>query len=195
MKKMIFFLKAMHPIGQSQHSCGFAVVVVYATQEQRIFPLRGVSHTVTSRTFVCRKCRCRPSGRSAILRGHPLTPGRNMKKKEGMLLSKRKEPPRIAIRVTDKEKETIFRLAEKCGLSASEYARQRALGYEPRAVLPDAFFIFCEKLDKLTEAPFSTEVNKAALKLIRDMSAVLISPGKEDMKLWQQQDSGPSEES
>ena len=110
-------------------------------------------------------------------------------------MSKRKEPPRIAIRVTDKEKETILRLAKKCGLSASEYARQRALGYEPRAVLPDAFFVFCEKLDKLTEAPFSKEVNKAALKLIRDMDAALVSPGKEDMKQWQQQASGPSEES
>ena len=39
----------------------------------------------------------------------------------------------------DEKKDTIFRLAEKCGLSASEYGRQRALGYEPRAVLPDAF--------------------------------------------------------
>lgn len=96
-------------------------------------------------------------------------------------MSKRKEPPRIAIRTTEKEKETIFKLAEKCGLSASEYARQRALGYEPRAVLPNAFFIFCEKLDALTEAPFSKEVNKAALKLIRDMDAALISPGKEDV--------------
>ena len=108
-------------------------------------------------------------------------------------MSKRKEPPRIAIRVTDKEKETILRLSKKCGLSASEYTRQRALGYEPRAVLPDAFFIFCEKLDALTEAPFSKEVNKAALKLIRDMDAALISPGKEDMKQWRLPDSGQSE--
>ena len=96
-------------------------------------------------------------------------------------MSKRKDPPRIVIRATEKEKDTIFRLAEKCGLSVSEYGRQRALGYEPRAVLPDAFFVFCEKLDKLTEAPFSKEVNKAALKLIRDMNAALISPGKEDV--------------
>jgi hypothetical protein len=110
-------------------------------------------------------------------------------------MNKRKEPPRIVIRVTEKEKDTIFRLAAKCGLSASEYGRQRALGYEPRAVLPDAFFVFCEKLDALTEAPFSKEVNKAALKLIRNMDAALISPGKEDMKQWRQQASGPSEES
>ena len=109
-------------------------------------------------------------------------------------MSKRKEPPRIVIRVTEKEKDTIFRLAEKCGLSASEYGRQRALGYEPRAVLPDAFFVFCEKLDMLTDVPFSKEINKAALKLIRDMDAALISPGKENIQQWQPPDSGPSEE-
>ena len=116
-------------------------------------------------------------------------------KKEGMLLSIRKDSPRVSIRMTSKEKDNIFRLAEKCGLSASEYTRQRALGYEPRAVLPDAFFVFCEKLDALTEAPFSKEVNKSALKLIRDIDAALVSPGKEDMKLWRPPDSGPSEES
>ena len=110
-------------------------------------------------------------------------------------MSKRKEAPRISIRVTSKEKDSIFRLAEKCGISASEYTRQRALGYEPRAVLPDAFFVFCEKLDALTESPFSKEVNKAALKLIRDMDTALISPGKEDMKQWQPPAFGPSEES
>ena len=43
-------------------------------------------------------------------------------------MSKRKDPPRIVIRVTEREKDTIFRLPEKCGLSASEYARQRAIG-------------------------------------------------------------------
>ena len=134
------------------------------------------------------------TGRAEISRGHPLTPGIFMK--EGMLLSKRKEPPRIAMRVTAKEKERILKLAEKCGISASEYARQRALGYEPRSVLPDAFFIFCEKLDSLTEVPFSKEVNDAALKLIRDMTTALISPGKErDATAWRPPDSGLSEES
>ena len=99
----------------------------------------------------------------------------------------------IVVPVSSKEKDSIFRLAEKCGISASEYTRQRALGYEPRAVLPDAFFIFCEKLDALTEAPFSKEVNKSALKLIRDMNAALISPGKERDATWLPQASGPSE--
>jgi len=42
----------------------------------------------------------------------------------------------LFIRVSEKEKTTIEKNAKKCGLSVSEYLRQRALGYMPRAVLP-----------------------------------------------------------
>lgn len=45
---------------------------------------------------------------------------------------------RIAVRVTAKEKEKIQTKARKCGLSTTEYVKQRALGYEPRTVPPDA---------------------------------------------------------
>ena len=41
----------------------------------------------------------------------------------------------LFIRVSEKEKNLIKRNAEKCGLSVSEYLRQRALGYMPRAVM------------------------------------------------------------
>ena len=37
----------------------------------------------------------------------------------------------INIRVTVTEKKKVTMLARKCGLSLSEYLRQRALGYEP----------------------------------------------------------------
>ena len=47
---------------------------------------------------------------------------------------------RIAVRVTAKEKEKIQSKARKCGLSTTEYVKQRALGYEPKAVPPDALF-------------------------------------------------------
>ena len=40
----------------------------------------------------------------------------------------------INVRVTVTEKKKVTMLARKCGLSLSEYLRQRALGYEP---LPD----------------------------------------------------------
>ena len=47
---------------------------------------------------------------------------------------------RIAVRVTAIEKDKIQYKARKCGLSTSEYFKQSALGYEPRAVSPDALF-------------------------------------------------------
>lgn len=55
---------------------------------------------------------------------------------------------RIAVRVTAIEKEKIRAKAHKCGLSAAEYVKQRALWYEPRAVPPDALFACLERLGK-----------------------------------------------
>ena len=43
----------------------------------------------------------------------------------------RKRSVGINIRVTVTEKKKVTMLARKCGLSLSEYLRQRALGYEP----------------------------------------------------------------
>ena len=105
-----------------------------------------------------------------------------------------KQDTRIVARVTQKEKERVNSLAKACGLSTTEYIRQRALGFEPRSVSPDALFIFCEKLDALVEAPFSAEVNAAALALLKDISGTLIAPRKENMRKWQPQDSGPSKD-
>ncbi len=93
-------------------------------------------------------------------------------------MGRKKEPPRVAVRLTESEKKKIEAAAAKCGLSVSEYMRQRALGYEPKEVLPNAFFVFCEKLDKLTEAPFSEAVNAEAEGLIQELSR-LIAPDRE----------------
>ena len=109
-------------------------------------------------------------------------------------MAKKKESPRIAFRLTEREKKQVLGLAARCGLTLSEYLRQRALGFEPKAVQPDAYFILCEKLDRLTEPPFSEEVNEAAIKLIRDMDEMLIAPQKGG-DVWQRQASGPSGES
>ena len=106
----------------------------------------------------------------------------------------KKEDIRIVARVTQKEKERINSIAQRCGLSTTEYIRQRALGFEPRSVPPGALFAFCEKLDVLIEPPFSAEVNAAALALLRDISDTLIAPRKENMRKWQPQDSGPSKD-
>ena len=42
-------------------------------------------------------------------------------------------------------------LARKCGLSLSEYLRQRALGYEPGGHPPMEVFNVLDKLDEIAE--------------------------------------------
>lgn len=88
---------------------------------------------------------------------------------------------RIDIRAKPKEKERIKRLAEKCNLSVSEYVVQRALGYEPRTVLPDAFFDFYNKLCEVcnTEGALSAQTETALLDLIDRIHSEMLLPGKE----------------
>ena len=104
----------------------------------------------------------------------------------------KKEDIRIVARVTRREKERITAYAKRCGLSTTEYLRQRALGYEPKGAVPDALFHFCEKVDALIETPFSTDVNKAAITLLKEITKEIILPRKEDTRRWQPQASGPS---
>ena len=93
---------------------------------------------------------------------------------KGMMLIENKKPrTRIEVRLTEKQKEQIDHAARKCGITQSEYLRQRALGGEPKAVLPDAFFVCCEKLDRLTRAPYAKDVNDAALAVLTDMKDIL----------------------
>ena len=96
---------------------------------------------------------------------------------------------RLAFRVTKKQKQQIDDAACKCGLRQSEYLRQRALGYAPKAMLPDAFFVCCERLDRMTRKPFSREVNEAALAVLREMNMILLKGGEVDT--WPPPDSGP----
>ena len=57
----------------------------------------------------------------------------------------------INIRVTVTEKKKVTMLAKKCGLSLSEYLRQRALGYEPGGHPPKEVFDVLDKLDDIAE--------------------------------------------
>ena len=98
---------------------------------------------------------------------------------------------RIVARVTEKEKKKIERNASKCGLSTSEYVKQRALGFEQKPVLPDAFFHFCEKIDELMELPLSDDVNKKIIELMTNLEIEFVKPRKEDVNEWLSQDSGP----
>ena len=80
-------------------------------------------------------------------------------------------------------------MAGKCGLSQTEYIRQRALGYEPKTALPDEFFKLGEKLDKLIEKDDSEELRALSEELLREMLVVL-KPSKEEVSKWQPQASG-----
>lgn len=64
---------------------------------------------------------------------------------------------RIAVRVAAKEKEKIQSRARKCRLSTTEYVKQRALGYKPRGIPPDALFLCLEKLSELADKAISPE--------------------------------------
>ena len=85
---------------------------------------------------------------------------------------------RIAVRVTAKEKEKIQAKARKCGLSTTEYVKQRALGYEPRSIPPDALFVLLEKISELEEKSTSDELNAKIGILLRGIAAALLLPGK-----------------
>ena len=86
---------------------------------------------------------------------------------------------RISVRLSEKEKQTIQAKAKKCGLSASEYVKQRALGYEPRTVPPNALFVLLEKIGNLESKSTSAELNAEIEKLLKEITAVLLLPGKE----------------
>ncbi|MDD4494800.1 MAG: DUF1778 domain-containing protein [Eubacteriales bacterium] len=116
---------------------------------------------------------------------------------------------RIEARVTPQQKKKITQIAETCGLPLSEYIRQRALGYSPKTVLPDAFYLFHAKLCELCnsiDSKVSSDTEEKLLQLIDEIQSELLLPGKEtvaqiksamegDVTNWQPQDSGQSKES
>jgi len=60
----------------------------------------------------------------------------------------RKRSVGINVRVSVTEKKKVTMLARKCGLSLSEYLRQRALGYEPGGHPPKEVFDVLDELDQ-----------------------------------------------
>ena len=85
---------------------------------------------------------------------------------------------RIAVRVTAKEKERIQAKARRCGLSTTEYMKQRALGYEPRGVPPGALFALLEKLGELEDKTSSPELDQEIDALLRQIASTLLLPEK-----------------
>ena len=89
----------------------------------------------------------------------------------------------LKFRVTEKEKIRISSKAQKCGLTTSEYLRKRALGYSPKALLPESFYEFSEKLGRLYDALETTdnaELQEKVLSLIDEVQLKLLSPKEVD---------------
>ena len=111
---------------------------------------------------------------------------------------------RIELRVTQSEKNKIAKLAENCGLSQSEYVRQRTLGYAPRTVQPDVFFDFYQTLCRLCDEvadKVSSDTEQSLLEVVDEIRQRLLLPEKSSAKqickevaTWQQQASGPSKD-
>ncbi len=57
----------------------------------------------------------------------------------------------INMRVTPTEKKRILKAASRCGLTLSEYLRQRALGYAPRFHPSQTFFSYLTWMENLNE--------------------------------------------
>ena len=85
---------------------------------------------------------------------------------------------RIAVRVTAKEKDKIKSKARKCGLSTTEYVKQRALGYEPKGIPPDDLFLCLEKLGELAGKASSPELDEEIREVLKEVTAAFLLPGK-----------------
>ena len=64
----------------------------------------------------------------------------------------RKRSVGINVRVSVAEKRKMTLMAKRCGLSLSEYLRQRALGYEPGGHPPKEVFDVLDKIDEMAES-------------------------------------------
>jgi len=100
-----------------------------------------------------------------------------------------KKENRIAFRVTDPEKKKIAVLARKCGLNISEYVKQRALGYAPQPIIPEAIFPLLEKIGQLQDLTAVPEADAAICTLLKEISDTLLLPRKEGVP-WPLPDSG-----
>ena len=83
----------------------------------------------------------------------------------------RKRSVGIIVRVSVTEKRKMTLMAKRCGLSLSEYLRQRALGYEPGGHPPTEVFNVLDKLDEIAEIsqPSTSAKITACADEIRDL--------------------------
>lgn len=85
----------------------------------------------------------------------------------------------IFFEATEAQKRKIKKNAALCGMRQGEYILRRALGYEPKAVQPNALFILLEKIGDLESKSTSVELNAEIEELLKEITAVLLLPGRE----------------
>ena len=135
-----------------------------------------VSYTVTSRELVRQVPTATEPHRCGFK--DTLTPN----ERKTIIMEKDK---RIELRVTPADKAKIERLAKICGLSQSEYLRQRALGFAPRAVLPDVFFDFHQTLCRLCDEvadKVSPETEQRLLEVADAIQQQMLLPARSTAK-------------
>ena len=98
---------------------------------------------------------------------------------------------RLYTRVTPAELTKVRSFARRCGLSVSEYIRQRAIGFAPREIQPEIFHELIRRVETLYGETHSKAVSEEILSLVKDIRAELILPDKE-VRRWPPLDSGPS---
>ena len=82
----------------------------------------------------------------------------------------------IYVRVTPQEKNRIEANAKKCGLSISEYIRQRSIGFVPREVPPRTYYELCRRLERVMDDPGCSDLIPSVLD---DLRAAVILPGRD----------------
>ena len=98
---------------------------------------------------------------------------------------------RLYTRVSPEEMKRIRSLAKKCGLSVSEYVRQRALGFAPRTAMPESLFDMIRQLENICQEMESEAEMKPLRKLANSIRQELVKPENDrEVERWPRQDSG-----
>lgn len=86
---------------------------------------------------------------------------------------------RVELRLSAKEKAKMEDIAQKCGLSLSEYLRKRGLGFAPGPFLDDRVFEAYIKLCQISNLPLKPETEAALTAIFQEMEKNLFVPCKQ----------------